>query len=39
MIRIEKVSKHFRKDDAIVKALEEVSLEIPKGSLALVRGP
>ena len=39
MISFRKVSKHFLKNGGVVKALEEVSLEVPAGKLALVRGP
>lgn len=39
MIRLDNVSKYYRRAGEPVKALEAVSLEIPKGALALVRGP
>ncbi len=39
MIRLENVSKHYPRAGEAVKALDAVSLEIPRGALALVRGP
>lgn len=39
MIRLDKVSKHFIKNREVVRALDGVTLDIPKGVLALVRGP
>jgi putative ABC transport system ATP-binding protein len=39
MIHLENVSKRFRKNDVVINALDDVSLEVPKGALALVRGP
>jgi len=39
MIHIENVSKHFRKDGAIIPALDGITLEAPKGALVLMRGP
>lgn len=38
MIRLEKVSKQFRRGAEVVQALEEVSLEVPRGKLALLCG-
>lgn len=39
MIRFEHISKHFKKGDGVVRALDDVSLEVPKGKVALVHGP
>ncbi|NIA12575.1 MAG: ATP-binding cassette domain-containing protein [Nitrospiraceae bacterium] len=39
MIRLDNLSKHFRKGDTVVHALEKVSIEVPQGQLALLRGP
>ena len=38
MIRLDNISKHYHKSGTTVRALDGVSLEIPKGQLALVRG-
>ncbi len=38
MIHLEKVSKHYRKDGNLIRALDDVSMDVPQGSLALVRG-
>ena len=39
MIRLDDISKQFRRGKEIVGALDGVSLEIPAGRLATVRGP
>ncbi len=39
MIRLEQVEKHYRRGREIVRALDGVSLEVPRGKLALLRGP
>lgn len=39
MIQLEEVSKHFMKNRERVCALDAVSLEVPKGAIALLRGP
>lgn len=39
MIQLENVSKHFVKGDRTVKALNDVSIEVPRGKLAVLRGP
>jgi putative ABC transport system ATP-binding protein len=39
MIRLENVSKHYARAGEIVKALDGVSFEIPKGTFALLKGP
>ena len=39
MILLEQVSKHYRKGERVVRALQDVSLELQPGTLALVRGP
>ena len=39
MIRLDRASKHFIKGPLIIRALDRVTLEVPKGSLALLRGP
>lgn len=39
MIRLENVSKHFRKGRGLVRALDGVSFEVPRGALALLHGP
>lgn len=39
MIRLQNVSKHYTKGGTPVKALDDISLEIPQGALALVYGP
>jgi len=39
MIRFEHVSKRYVKDGAAVRALDDVTLEVPRGALALVQGP
>ena len=39
MIRLENVSKHFRKGRGIVRALDGVSFQVPRGALALLHGP
>ena len=38
-IHLENVSKHFAKRGAAVRALDNVTLDVPKGALALLRGP
>ncbi|MBN2312164.1 MAG: ATP-binding cassette domain-containing protein [Candidatus Hydrogenedentes bacterium] len=38
-IRLENVSKHFRKGSDVVRALDGIALEVPGGALATVRGP
>ena len=39
MILLENVSKNFRKGRAVVRALDGVSLDVPRGALALLHGP
>jgi putative ABC transport system ATP-binding protein len=39
MILLENVSKHFRKGREVVRALDGVSLDVPRGALALLHGP
>ena len=39
MIRFENVSKHFRRREETVRALDDVSFSVPEGALVLVRGP
>ena len=39
MIRLENVSKLFRKRDETIRALDNVNMEVPAGAMALVRGP
>ncbi len=39
MIRLENISKHYTRGGEVVKALDDVSLHIQKGALALVHGP
>ena len=39
MIRFENVSRHFRKGRETVRALNGLSIEIPRGALALLHGP
>jgi ABC-type lipoprotein export system ATPase subunit len=39
VIRLENVSKHFRKGRGLVRALDGVSFEVPRGALALLHGP
>jgi len=39
MIRLEEVSKHYAKGTEVVRALDNVSLEIPRGAFALLAGP
>ena len=39
MITLENVSKNFVKGGRIVKALNNVSIEVPRGKLAVLRGP
>jgi len=39
MIRLEQVEKHYRRGREVVRALDGVSLEVPRGKLALLRGP
>ena len=39
MIHLEQVSRHYRKDGETVRALDGVSLDIPKGAFALLTGP
>lgn len=39
MIHLENVSKHFRRGSAIVRALDGVTVDVPKGALVLLRGP
>ncbi len=39
MIRFDSVKKHFRRGGGVVKALDGVSLDVPKGALALIQGP
>jgi ABC-type lipoprotein export system ATPase subunit len=39
MIRLNNVRKHYAKNGAVIKALDDVSIEIPAGKLALVCGP
>ncbi len=39
MIRLESVGKQFMRGASVVRAVDNVSLEIPKGALALLSGP
>jgi len=39
MILLENVSKHFRKGREVVRALDGVSIDVPRGALALLHGP
>ena len=39
MIRLDNLSKHFRKGGTVVRAIDNVSLEVAQGQLALLRGP
>jgi len=39
MIRLDHVSKHYSKNGRTIKALDDVSLEVPRGALAMLRGP
>ncbi len=39
MIQFDGVSKQFRKDNAVVRALEDITFRVERGQLALVRGP
>lgn len=39
MIRLDNVSKHFRKGREIVRALDGLTIEVPQGALALLHGP
>lgn len=39
MIRFENVSKNYRKNKDIIRALDAVTIDIPAGRLALVTGP
>ena len=39
MIQLDHSSKHYRKNRETIRALDDVSLHVPKGALALVRGP
>jgi len=39
MIKLENVNKHFFKGKKTVKALNNISLEVPRGKLAILRGP
>ncbi|HPO12254.1 MAG TPA: ABC transporter ATP-binding protein [Candidatus Hydrogenedentes bacterium] len=39
MIRLENISKHYVRGGEVVKALDDISLHIHKGTLALVHGP
>lgn len=38
-IRLENLSKHYQMGDTVVKALDDVSLEIKSGDLMVVQGP
>ena len=39
MLRVESVSKHYRTGHGLVKALDEVSLDIAPGEFVSVKGP
>jgi putative ABC transport system ATP-binding protein len=39
MIKFDHIGKHFSKGGEVIRALDDVSLEIPKGNVALVYGP
>ena len=39
MITFEHISKHFNKGGDVIRALDDVSFEVPKGKVALVYGP
>jgi putative ABC transport system ATP-binding protein len=39
MILLDNVSKHFRKGREVVRALDGVNLDVPRGALALLHGP
>jgi len=39
VIRLDNVSKHFRKGREIVRALDGLTIEVPQGALALLHGP
>lgn len=39
MIQLDNVTKEFKRGDGLVRALENVTIDIPKGTLATVRGP
>jgi putative ABC transport system ATP-binding protein len=39
MILLDNVSKHFRKGREVVRALDGVSIHVPRGALALLHGP
>ncbi len=39
MIRLDNVTKHFRKGREIVRALDGLTIDLPQGALALLHGP